>query len=341
MMISTFLTPRLPDESSKGIQMAGLLAKQASTDGHSSTQFCSRTEIIPSQSAECDLLDAAVKVSPIDTVKRHCSGRYGIATDSIYAPAKSKIEFRFNAAVHLLVMYDEGARREGETLIEGLPPSRLRNFDNKFTFVPAGHAYHEWHETTTPMRVTYLYLIPSKFQKSSDADTAYVPRVFFEDSVLWETALKLRNVLEGGNPESVNYLQALADVLVCELSRTGQGLVRSPPVNRGGLAGWQMRTVTSYIEEHLGEQISLVTLARLTRLSQFHFCRAFKQSFGNPPHQYQVQRRIQRAKALLSDRKNSVTDVGLALGYCQTSSFTVAFRKIIGRAPRDFRRDFT
>jgi AraC family transcriptional regulator len=148
-------------------------------------------------------------------------------------------------------------------------------------------------------------------------------------------------VLEGGNPESVNYLQALADVLVCELSRTGQGLVRSPPVNRGGLAGWQMRTVTSYIEEHLGEQISLVTLARLTRLSQFHFCRAFKRSFGNPPHQYQLQRRIQRAKALLSDRKNSVTDVGLALGYSQTSSFTVAFRKIIGRAPRDFRRDFT
>ena len=340
-MISTFSTPRLPDEGSKGAQMPGFFAKQASTDGHNFTQFFSRTEIIPSQSAECDLLDAAVKVSPVDTIKRHSTGRYGVATDSIYAPAKSKIEFRFDATVHLLVMYDEGARREGETSIEGLPPSRLRNFANKFTFVPAGHAYHEWHETAAPMRVTYLYLTPSKFHKSTDADTAYVPRVFFADSVLWETALKLRNVLEGGKPESDHYLQALADVLVCELSQMGRGFVRTSPVIRGGLAGWQMRAVTSYIEEHLGEQISLGTLARLARLSQFHFCRAFKQSFGNPPHQYQLRRRIQRAKALLSDRKNSVTYVGLALGYSQTSSFSVAFRKIMGRTPREFRRDFT
>jgi AraC family transcriptional regulator len=340
-MISTFSTPRLPDEGSKGAQIAGLLAKPASTDGYNFTQLLSRTEIIPSRSAQCELLDAAVKVSPIDTIKRLTTGRCGVATESIYAPAKSKIEFRFDAAVHLLVMYDEGARSEGETSIEGLPPSRLKNFANKFTLVPAGHAYHERHETTTPMRVTYLYLTPSKFHNSSDADTACVPRVFFTDSVLWETALKLRNVLEGGKPESDHYLQALADVLFCELSRKGQGFVRASPVSRGALAGWQMRAVTSYIEEHLGEQISLVTLARLARLSQFHFCRAFKRSFGNPPHQYQLQRRIQRAKALLSDRKNSVTDVGLALGYAQTSSFTVAFRKIIGRTPREFRRDFT
>jgi AraC family transcriptional regulator len=340
-MISTFSTPRLPDEGSKGVQMAELLAKEASIARHNFTQLCSLTEITPSQSAQCDLPDPAVEVSPSNTIKRHSTGRYGLATDSVYAPAKTKIEFRFDAAVHLLVMYDEGARREGETSIEGLLPSRLRNFANKLTFVPAGHAYHEWHETTTPMRVTYLYLIPSKFQNSTDADTAYVPRVFFADSVLWETALKLRNVLEGGKPESDHYLQALADVLVCELSRTGQGFVRTSPVKRGGLAGWQMRAVTSYIEEHLGEQISLVTLARLARLSQFHFCRAFKQSFGNPPHQYQLRRRIQRAKALLSDRKNSVTDVGLALGYSQTSSFSVAFRKIMGRTPREFRRDFT
>jgi AraC family transcriptional regulator len=102
-----------------------------------------------------------------------------------------------------------------------------------------------------------------------------------------------------------------------------------------------MRIVTQHIEDHVGEQISLGALAELARLSQAHFCRAFKQSFGVPPHEYHVQRRIEKAKALLAERNASVTDVGFALGYSHTSSFSVAFRKITGRSPREFRRDFS
>jgi AraC family transcriptional regulator len=100
-----------------------------------------------------------------------------------------------------------------------------------------------------------------------------------------------------------------------------------------------MRAITSYIEEHLEEETSLITLARIARLSQYHFCRAFKQSFGIPPHRYHVHRRIERAKILMADRQNSVTSVGLTLGYSQASSFTVAFRKITGQKPSEFRRN--
>jgi AraC family transcriptional regulator len=95
-----------------------------------------------------------------------------------------------------------------------------------------------------------------------------------------------------------------------------------------------------YIEEHLGAQIGLSTLAQLARLSQHHFCRAFKQSFGIPPHQYHVQRRIEQAKLLLADRSISITDIGFTLGYSQTSSFSVAFRKNTGWTPSEYRREF-
>src|SRR6516164_10748259 len=64
--------------------------------------------------------------------------------------------------------------------IDGLSPSGLRNFANKLTFVPAGHAYREWHETGAPLRVTYLYLDPTKLQQLRDTDAAYAPRAFFE-----------------------------------------------------------------------------------------------------------------------------------------------------------------
>ena len=57
---------------------------------------------------------------------------------------------------------------------------------------------------------------------------------------------------------------------------------------RGGLAAWQQRVVTDYVEEHLAEQIPLATLAGLARLSPYHFSRAFKQSFGVPIGAHQL-----------------------------------------------------
>ena len=110
---------------------------------------------------------------------------------------------------------------------------------------------------------------------------------------------------------------------------------------KGGLAAWQQRAVTAYIEEHLAEPISLATLARLVRLSPYYFCRAFKRSLGLPPHRYHSNRRIEHAKRLLAEAAPSVTDVGRIVGYSETSSFTAAFHKATGFTPTAYRRTFT
>jgi hypothetical protein len=54
----------------------------------------------PATSAECDRFDATVQISPIKSVKRRCKERYGLVTESIYAPARSRIEVRYKAAAH-------------------------------------------------------------------------------------------------------------------------------------------------------------------------------------------------------------------------------------------------
>jgi AraC family transcriptional regulator len=79
-------------------------------------------------------------------------------------------------------------------------------------------------------------------------------------------------------------------------------------------------------------------LAELVHLSPYHFSRVFKQSFSMPPHRYLTNRRIERAKSLLAARKLSVTEIGLNLGFSETSSFTSAFRKVTGETPTDYRR---
>src|SRR6516164_2898408 len=313
-------------------------AESSMHDGHVRTRE-PRSRFRSSLPVECGVLQPIVQISPIDTAKRHSGGCQGVTTEIIYAPAQRRIECRYSGPRHLLLTYVDGVRRDGETFIDGLPPSTLRNVANKLTFVPANHAYNEWHETQTPMRISYLYLDPSRFNRLCDEDTVYAPKAFFDDSAVWSTVTKLRHVIESGKANK-SYVDALINVLAHELSRSDEEEARDSPVNRGGLATWQMRTATKHIEEHLGEQISLVTLARLARLSPSHFCRAFKQSFGVPPHEYHLSRRMQHAKALLSDRATSITEIGLRLGYSNSSSFTLAFRKITGQSPSRFRRNF-
>jgi AraC family transcriptional regulator len=52
-------------------------------------------------------------------------------------------------------------------------------------------------------------------------------------------------------------------------------------------------------------------------------------------------RRIERAKLLLARAEGSVTEIGLSLGYSETSSFTAAFRRATGLTPTGYRRSLS
>jgi len=285
-------------------------------------------------------IDLAIGIFPSDAITRQRLGWDGIAVEVVQAITHEKVEVRFRGSRHLLVVYEEGVRANGETLIEGLPRSTLRDVKRKLAFVPAGHEYRETQEPRTRSRVVYIYFDPAKMRRSSGPDrteTPLAPRLFFEDKAVWETAVKLGRLIESG-AEDRHYCEALGVVLAHDLTRRNDGAQRIEPPARGGLAGWQQRIVAAYIEEHLAEPISLDTLARAVRLSAYHFCRAFKRSFGVPPHRYHNARRIEHAKTLLAEPTCSVTGIALKVGFSETSSFTAAFRKATGTTPTAYRR---
>src|SRR5262244_3113912 len=163
------------------------------------------------------------------------------------------------------------------------------------------------------------------------------PRLFFENNVLWDTAVKLAMAMEDGS-EADRYSEALGVVVAHELLRMDGHVRRHGPPARGSLAVWRQRIVAAYIEEHLAEPIPLAALATLVHLSTYYFCRAFKQSFGISPHRYHNNRRIERAKRMLADPTQSVTQIGLALGFSETSSFSAAFRQAMGMTATQYRR---
>jgi AraC family transcriptional regulator len=283
-------------------------------------------------------LDCAVAIAPSGAVMRRAAIWDGMAAEIVQVTRHESIEFSFRAPRHLLAVYEQGVRRDGDTLVEGLPRSALRSFKGKLTFVPAGHEYYERYEPSVLTRVVYFYLEPEKMPTLVEAgcmNTALAPRLFFEDATLWDTALKLKRLVGTDNRP---YFDALGVVLAHELVRLNAGYQRIEAAARGGLAGWQQRIATAYIEEHVAEQIPLATLAQLVRLSPSHFCRAFKQSLGVPPHRYHNNRRIEHAKTLLAKPAPSVTDIALTLGFSETSSFTAAFRKATGITPTTYHR---
>jgi len=288
-----------------------------------------------------DVSFATVDIAPSYAVARRGLEWRGMGAEAVITPANHRVDYRFHSSLCLLAAYEHGERRDGECYVEGASPSKLRDAARKLTFVPAGREYHEWHVSHTPASVTFLYFDAAVLEAGSGqrlADLALAPLLFFEDPTIWSTMVKLRQVVDSPDLANRLYVDALSVVLLHELVQLERRSPRAAPPVKGGLAAWQQRAVSDYIEEHLSEQIQLATLAQLARLSPFHFCRSFKRSFGVSPHRYHTSRRIERAKALLADRKHSVTEVGLTIGFGETSSFSAIFRKFTGQTPSSYHR---
>jgi AraC family transcriptional regulator len=187
-------------------------------------------------------------------------------------------------------------------------------------------------------RVTYLHIDPAGPLLDPDlrfSEIEFTPRLFFQDRNLWQSALKLK--AQVGKPASRDYAEALGVVLLHELIRmNGPAGAECAPC--GGLAGWQQKRLKEYISEHLADEISLIDLANIAQLSPFHFARAFKRSFGDPPYRYLRDRRFELAKRLLESSTTSVTEIAHAVGFADPASFTAAFRRSVGTTPTAYRR---
>jgi AraC family transcriptional regulator len=251
------------------------------------------------------------------------------------------IKYRFNAPRHLLIAYERGENRDSATFIDGLPRSTPRNLARKITFVPANCEYAASYDSCAKHRVVHVYFNPAELDAEFDrgmANASLAPRLFFEDATLWHTILKLERLVESATPQDHAYFESLGAVLAHEVARLCHGAPTSAPQVRGGLAAWQQRVVASYIEEHHAERISLATLSNLIRLSPYHFCRSFKQTFGVPPRKYQIRRRIEHARLMLEQPYTSITDIALTLGFSSPNAFATIFRNATGSTPTAYHR---
>ena len=98
-----------------------------------------------------------------------------------------------------------------------------------------------------------------------------------------------------------------------------------------------MSEVLRYLATHSAAAHTIADLARMARLSPYHFLRSFKATTGVTPHQWLLRARLRDAADRLATTHAPVTDIALDVGFADLSNFTRSFRTEFGASPREFR----
>ena len=110
-----------------------------------------------------------------------------------------------------------------------------------------------------------------------------------------------------------------------------------PPLQAVGRESRRVRLARELIEAHYSENIPLSRLAAVTDLSAFHLVRVFRSATGLPPHAYQTQVRINRARALLQMGR-TIAATAFEVGFADQSHFTRCFKHFTGITPGQYRK---
>lgn len=89
------------------------------------------------------------------------------------------------------------------------------------------------------------------------------------------------------------------------------------------------------------EPLDVPALARIACVSEAHFIRTFRATFGETPHRYLQRRRVERSMWLLRETDRSVTEICLDVGFTSLPTFSRTFREIVGVPPVAYRRGTT
>ncbi|MEV4809310.1 AraC family transcriptional regulator [Micromonospora avicenniae] len=91
------------------------------------------------------------------------------------------------------------------------------------------------------------------------------------------------------------------------------------------------------MDRSYADPLDIPALARIAHVSEAHFVRTFRATFGETPHRYLQRRRIERAMYLLVQTEQDVTDICFAVGFSSLGTFSRTFRQIVGESPTEYR----
>jgi AraC family transcriptional regulator len=138
---------------------------------------------------------------------------------------------------------------------------------------------------------------------------------------------------DAGNPGGLAFVEALATGLSHQLVLHAG--VRKPIMARlrGGLSMVARRRAIELMDANIDSNLSVEFLAAEAGLSPAHFARAFRETFGLPPHRYLLHLRLERARRMLDAENAVLADVAQRAGFADQAHFTRFFKREYGVTP--------
>lgn len=208
------------------------------------------------------------------------------------------------------------------------------------TLIPAGTPSH-WSMAEPGGEILHIHLCPKSLADWLHEDEQKLelrPVVNEADADLRRCADGLMREMLNSEPAGRIMIEALA-LQFAVLVRRQYGTDLPVEFAKGGLAPWQLRQATEYLNDHIGDEVTITDLARTTGLSRFHFMRAFKQSTGKTLMQTLIDLRIAKARDLLEHTGLPVGAIAAMVGYEAPQAFARVFRRETGIAPAEYRRE--
>jgi AraC family transcriptional regulator len=158
------------------------------------------------------------------------------------------------------------------------------------------------------------------------------------DLVVYHLGKTLVSSLERPHHTSKIFLDHILHALNCHFVCSYGGVAISAPLFLGGLSPWQRRRATELLEAHLDGDIALRQVAEACELSVSHFARAFKRTFRRPPYKWLIERRVDRARDLMTNSRLPLADIAVQCGFADQSALNRSFKRIHGVTPGIWRR---
>jgi AraC family transcriptional regulator len=210
--------------------------------------------------------------------------------------------------------------------------------------IPAGYTHQAvWDQE---IALTVLFLHPTLLEEQAAELTQgkqfeLLPKHDTEDPILSQLGQLLRLDLAAEYPSGRLYRESITTALVARLVSHHSACTLSQSELEDRLSQQRLHLITSYIREHLGQEIRLRDLAQLVGLSEYYLCRLFKKSIGIPLHQYVIQQRLEQARQLLQCRDLTIAHIAQECGFSSHSHLTQQFKRAFGVSPTVLRsQDF-
>jgi AraC family transcriptional regulator len=157
------------------------------------------------------------------------------------------------------------------------------------------------------------------------------------DPFIIQMAIALRSALNERSTANQIYAENLSWALAAHLVRSSNH-AHSTDSPAGGLSEDQLRRVIAYIDANIDSALDVDKLSSAACLHPVYFGRQFKRATNTSPHQFVIERRVERAKRLLESTRQPIAEVAAACGFCHQEHLTRVFRARCGTTPSAYRK---